>query len=120
MRSELELRFQLWEKGSLEELLVRIEEQARCATELRAGAAPSAGKGARARRLAQAGAYRKGVASLMSSSADLPLESQESWCRKLLPCSDNPHALSTPRSREQGAPEPAHEEGGGGRERKVE
>ena len=83
LRAELEERLRLWHDGHLEELLLRIEEQARCASE-RKGIVRGT-RERRARKLAQAGAIRKGVKALTSSMAQLtPLE-QKHWARELLP-----------------------------------
>ena len=92
IRSELDHRLKLWFDGSLEELLTRIEEQARCAAENKPAAGGSAG--GRAANLTRSGAYSKAVASLTSSVASLTPPQQRSWASRLLPRSDRATALS--------------------------
>ena len=83
LRSELETRLWMWHNGDLAELLIRVEEQARCIAESRAPRQCSAGD--RARRLAHAGAYSKAVSSLTSSVATLTPQEEVSWAAELLP-----------------------------------
>ena len=68
-RDELEVRLRLWHDGHLEELLVRIEEQARCAAA--AFRSTPADASSRAQKLAREGAFRKGVTALTSTVASL-------------------------------------------------
>ena len=94
-RCELEHRFALWQSGQLEELLTRVEEQARAMAAAQHGNQSRAAAG-RARALAQEGAYSKAFAALTSSTADLTEDEQRLWADKLLPSSADGKALSSP------------------------
>ena len=93
VRSELGTRLQLWFAGSLEELLIRVEEQARCAAETQASGPSNPGK--RAKHLTRSGAFSKAMSSLTSSVAPLSSAEQRSWAEKLLPCSGRDCSLAS-------------------------
>ena len=95
-RDELEKRLQLWHDGQLEELLIRIEEQARCAAE---GFRPAPQNPAgRARKLARQGAFRKGVSALTSATAQLGVAEQRHWAQELLPSSTREEGGAFPKT----------------------
>ena len=92
VRTELNVRLQLWFAGTVEELLVRVEEQARNAAETSSTQVSNAGR--RAAHLTRSGAFSKAVSNLTSSVATLTSPEQRSWAEKLLPCSGLGTALA--------------------------
>jgi hypothetical protein len=93
LKVELGCRFGLWAKNKLQQLRIRIEEQAfeRADRRRRAPRGPAAlMKAKRAKALARDGAYRRAVMSLTSSVAELGREDQERWAKELLPASGRP------------------------------
>ena len=81
---ELTARLQLWQSSSFVELLERVESQAAVARSS-VSSSPLLGRGKRARRLAEGGAFRKAVQSLQSKTAKLDVEQQRHWAVQLLP-----------------------------------
>ena len=83
--AELGVRFALWEAGSFADLLVRLEVQAKNTADSRRQVSSFPRPGARARKLAQSGAYRKAVQSFGAAAANLTAEDEQRWARELLP-----------------------------------
>jgi hypothetical protein len=112
---ELRTRLELWQQGSFVTLLERVSAQAQAATTSRSSAPPQQllDRGARARRLAQGGAYRKSVQSLQSKTAVLDANQQRHWAVQLLPETaredQGVDALAQPLPAAPAAPEPAAE-----------
>ena len=88
LRVEVLKRLELWQLGRFAELLVRSEEQHQARVEARRRQRVGGQARLRVQRalaLTRAGAYRKAVASLTSSVAELSPEEQQEWATKLLP-----------------------------------
>ena len=83
-RSELSTRFRLWGERRFEQLLTRVEEQARD-REAFAQRGEKGSAGARARKLVREGAYRKGATALSGGVATLSPAEQARWASELLP-----------------------------------
>ena len=99
-RSELSTRFRLWGERRFEQLLTRVEEQARDReTVVQRGERGSAG--ARARKLIREGAYRKGAAALSGGVATLSAAEQARWASELLPRAAVPRQLHEQQQQQQ-------------------
>ena len=79
---EMRTRIDLWQRGCFLELLERMEGQYKAA---KATNGTRRTRGQRARAMARSGAYRKAVASLSTSAADLTPDEQIRWANLLLP-----------------------------------
>ena len=103
-RTELGHRLGLWNSGSLEALLSRVEAQAleRARTQT---SKPSDGRqrARRARTLAREGVYRKAIGSLSDSVAQLSPAAEEKWAAELLPGSRDPAAALAAGATQAGA-----------------
>ena len=87
-RAELATRIRLWQADNLDGLLTRIESQAlEMARARQSTPEDEAGRARRARRLAREGAYRKGIAALSDSMAQLTPAQEWEWAAALLPSS---------------------------------
>ena len=93
---EVAKRLDLWENGSLETLVQRIEQQAIVNQRNRSrgskGAAKAAARGKKAKRMTAEGAYRKATTSLTSDMMQFTAEEDLKWATELLPKSSQPDA----------------------------
>ena len=96
-RVELALRLKLWEQQNIMQLLVRIEEQARCKVHKNRVVSSSGARGRRAKYLVLEGARSKAITSLTSELVSLSAEEETQFADLLLPRSSRPDtALSSP------------------------